>query len=114
MKFYTNIHSTPLLKINNQLVNLNTLEGSTESEIVPVKAGKELKISKHRNNKFIEKAGRFFKISRIAKFYGNGWYKLESNIILLCLVQGDTIQLVGNYPIHYLKLIYRFINTYSL
>lgn len=116
MKFYTTINSnTPLLQINGKrLVNLNTLDITTETEIVPVKAGKELKISRHRNNKFIEKAGRFFNISRVAKFYGNGWYTLENKIVLFCIVQGDSIQLAGNYPIHYLKLIYRFINTYSL
>lgn len=116
MKLYTTINSNkPLLQTNDgRLVNLNTLEFATETNIVPVKAGKELKISKQHNDKFLEKAGRYFNISKVTKFYGNGWYKLENNIVLFCIVQGNSVQLIGHYPIHYLKLIYRFINTFTL
>lgn len=111
MKFYTTINSKPLLQTNDgRLINLNTLEITSEKNIVPVKAGKELRISKQHNNGFLEKAGRYFNISKVAKFYGNGWYKLENNIVLFCIVQGDSVQLLGNYPIHYLKLLYRYIH----
>jgi len=113
MKLYTTInYSKPLLQTNDgKLINLNTLETENTDNIVPVKAGKELKISKQHNNKFLEKAARYFNISKVTKFYGNGWYKLENQIVLFCVVQGDSIQLIGHYPIHYLKLLYRFINS---
>lgn len=116
MKLYTTLTTNkPLLQTNDgRLVNLNTLEITAETNIVPVRAGKELKISKQQNDKFLEKAGRYFNISKVTKFYGNGWYKLENNIVLFCVVQGNSIQLVGHYPLYYLKLIYRFINTHSL
>lgn len=111
MKFYTNKQNKPLLLQNQTLINLNTLEVEEIESIVPVKAGKDIKISKHSNDKFLEKAGKFFKISRITKYHGQGWYKLENQIVLFCVIQGDSVQVVGNYPIHYLKLLYRYINS---
>lgn len=110
MKLIT-AYQKPYLQTNDgQIINLNTLEITTEiNNAQPVKVGKELKISKHRNNNFLDKAGKIFKISRISKFYGNGWYKLENNIVLFVIIQGDTLQLIGHYPVHYLKLLYRYI-----
>lgn len=110
MKLVT-AYQKPYLQTNDgQIINLNTLEPAEISDnIQPVRVGKELKISKHRNNNFLDKAGKIFKISRISKFYGNGWYKLENNIVLFVIIQGDTLQLIGHYPVHYLKLLYRYI-----
>lgn len=97
---------------SGQVVNLNTLEVITPNELyLPVKAGKEIKISKHKNNNFLEKAGKLFNVSKVSQAYGTKWYKLESNIVLFCIIQNDTIQLIGNYPVYYLKLLYRYITT---
>lgn len=112
MKLLTNIKRQPLLqKTNGEVINLNTLEITTPNETFPVKAGKMLKISKHQNNQFLSKAQKIFLVSKLSKSYGTSWYKLESNMILFCIINGDTLQLIGNYPIHYLKLIYRYINS---
>lgn len=114
MKLVTNIERKPLLKLESgEIINLNTLE-PVACETIPVKIGKELKISKHRNQKFIDKAQKYFKVQKISKQYGAVWYKLESQIVLFCIVQGENLQLIGNYPIYYLKLIYRFINNNTL
>ncbi len=113
MKLVTNNRNQPLLQLSNgQIINLNTLTTTTETnDLSPVKAEFEVRFSKHKNNKFLDKAQRLFKVSRVSKSYGSAWYKLESGIVLFTIVQGDKIQLIGNYPIHYLKLLYRFINT---
>jgi len=109
MKLVT-AYQKPYLQTNDgKIINLNTLELAEIDNVHPVKVGKELKISKHRNNNFLDKAGKIFKISRISKFYGNGWYKLENNIVLFVIIQGDTLQLIGHYPVYYLKLLYRYI-----
>lgn len=105
----------PFLQLSNgQIINLNTLTATTETDLKLVKASSEVKISKHRNNKFLDKAQKVFKVSRVSKSYGSAWYKLESGIVLFTVVQGDKIQLIGKYPIHYLKLLYRFINNNTL
>lgn len=108
---YNSVRKQPLLMTNDgAVINLNTLQKIEETEdLIPVKAGMELKISKHKNDNFLIKAEKFFKISRVAKAYGTSWYKLDAGIILFAIIKGDTLQLVGNYPIHYLKLIYRYI-----
>ena len=112
MKLVTNSKNQPFLQLSNgQTINLNTLTATTETDLEFVKASSEVKISKHRNNKFLDKAQKVFKVSRVSKSYGSAWYKLESGIVLFTIVQGDKIQLIGSYPIHYLKLLYRFINT---
>lgn len=112
MKLVTNSRNQPFLQLSNgQVLNLNTLTTTTEDDLEPVKASSEVKISKHRNNKFLDKAQRIFKVSKVSKAHGSAWYKLESGIVLFTIIQGDKIQLIGNYPIHYLKLLYRFINT---
>lgn len=113
MKLVTNAQNQPLLQLSNgQVLNLNTLTTITKTDdLSPVKAEFEVRFSKHKNNKFLDKAQRLFKVSKVSKAHGSAWYKLESGITLFTIVQGDRVQLIGNYPIHYLKLIYRFINT---
>lgn len=110
MKLLTNTSKQPLLQLNSgKVINLNTLQEITPNETFPIKVGKILKISKHQNNQFLDKAQKIFSVSKVYKFYGTNCYKLKSNITLLCVVQGDTIQLIGNYPLHYIKLMYRYI-----
>lgn len=114
MKFLiSSTTKAPLLKIDNErIINLNTLEEcNTNICSTCVRAGKNIKISQHKNQKFLEKAAKFFSISKISKAYGTSWYKLESNMVLFCIVQGDQLQLIGNYPTYYLKLLYRYINS---
>lgn len=113
MKLLTNTQNQPLLQTNSgQVINLNTLENNTKNEnLFPIRAGKELKISRHKNNQFLEKAGKVFSVSKISKSYGTSWYKLESQIVLFCIIQKDTLQLVGSYPVYYLKLLYRYVNS---
>lgn len=111
MKLLTNIKRQPFIQTNFGVINLNSLQVSNETTLFPVKTGKELKISKHKNNKFLEKAGKYFKISRISKTYGITWYKLESQFVIFCVIQGNNLQLIGNYPVFYLKLLYRYVNS---
>lgn len=114
MKLLTyNQTKQPLLQRNDGVViNLNTLQPIEKAEgLIPVKAGMELKISKHNSEGFLSKAERIFKITRVAKAYGTSWYKLDAGIVLFAIIKGDSLQLVGNYPIHYLKLVYRFIKS---
>lgn len=112
MKLLTNSLQQPLLQTNTCIINLNTLQEVKEvDDVIPVKAGLQVSISKHKNNEFIQKAKRIFSVSRMFKGHGITWYKLESKVMFICIIQGDSLQLLGNYPIYYLKLIYRYINT---
>lgn len=113
MKFLTNTQNQPLLQLNNgQIINLNSLEQYTANEDCRlVMVSKELRLTNEKNNNFLDKAGRVFSVSKISKAYGITWYKLESNIVLLVAINGDTLQLLGNYPLHYLKLLYRYITS---
>jgi hypothetical protein len=111
MKLLQNIRKQPLLQLSDgQVINLNTLQ-NTNDVCYPVKASNMISISKHRNDKFIEKAARFFSVSKIKKAYGKSTYLLESNFYIICVVQGETIMLLGSYPVYYLKLLYRYINS---
>lgn len=113
MKFLISYKKEPLLKVNDErIINLNTLqECNTSVATTCVRAGKEIKISKHKNQKFLDKASKIFSVSKVSRSYGTSWYKLESNMVLFCIVQGDSLQLIGNYPIYYLKLLYRYVNS---
>lgn len=112
MKLLISNRKQPLLQLNSgQIINLNTLEYTLEYEYQPIKAGGIPHFSKHRNNKFLEKAGKCFCVAKVTKNYGITWYKLEAKIVLFCIIQGDTLQLIGNYPVYILKLLYRYINS---
>lgn len=112
MKLLISNRKQPLLQLNSgQIINLNTLESTDECDYQPIKAGGILRFSKHKNVKFLDKASKLFNVSKVSKNYGITWYKLESKIVLFCIIQGDTLQLIGNYPTYYLKLVYRYINT---
>ena len=112
MKLLQNTKRQPLLQLNDgQVINLNTLENTYNENVFPVKAGNRISVSKHKNNKFIEKASRFFSVSKVKKAYGKSTYLLESNFYIICVVQGETVMLLGSYPIYYLKLLYRYINS---
>lgn len=111
MRFLTNILKQPLLKLNNgRVINLNTLCEASPIACTSIKVCNELKISKHKNNGFLDKAKRYFCVTKMSKDYGISWYKLESNLTIYCIIYGDTLQLVGHYPVHYIKLLYRYIN----
>lgn len=111
MKLLQNIKRQPLLQLSSgQVINLNTLK-NTNDLTYPVKAGNIVAVSKHRNDNFIEKAAKLFSVSRVKKAYGKTTYLLESNFYIICITQGDTVLLLGNYPIYYLKLLYRYINS---
>lgn len=112
MKLLQNIQKQPLLQLNDgQVINLNTLENTCNENVFPVKAGNMISVSKHKNQGFIEKAAKLFSVSKIKKAYGKSMYLLESNFYIICIVQGETIMLLGNYPVYYLKLLYRYINN---
>lgn len=96
---------------NGEIINLNSLEKYTEEDYRLVKASKELRLSNGKNDNFLEKASKVFSVSKISRAYGITWYKLESNIILICSINEDTLQLLGNYPLHYIKLLYRYIKS---
>ena len=95
---------------DGRVINLNTLQ-NTNDPTYPVKAGNKVTVSKHHNNNFIDKASKLFSVSRVKKAYGKTTYLLESNFYIICVIQGDTVHLLGNYPIYYLKLLYRYINS---
>ena len=111
MKLLQNTRRQPLLQLNDgQVINLNTLENAYNENVFPVKAGNKISVSKH-NNKVREKAARVFSVSKVKKAYGKSTYLLESNFYIICVVQGETIMLLGSYPVYYLKLLYRYINN---
>ena len=111
MKLLQNNKKQPLLQLSDgRVINLNTLQ-NTKDPTYPVKAGNMVTVSKHHNNNFIDKAAKLFSVSRVKKAYGKTTYLLESNFYIICVVQGDTLLLLGNYPIYYLKLLYRYINS---
>lgn len=111
MKLLQNNKKQPLLQLSNgQVINLNTLQ-NTNDEAFPVKAGSKIAVSKHKNDNFIDKASKLFSVSRVKKAYGKSTYLLESNFYIICVTQGDTLLLLGSYPIYYLKLLYRYINS---
>ena len=112
MKFLTNTQNQPLLQTNSgEIINLNTLENTQETDLFPVKAGFAPNFSRHKNDRFLDKAGKLFSVSKIRKSYGMTWYVLESQMFLVCIVNKDTIQLGGSYPVYYLKLLFRYINS---
>lgn len=111
MKLLQNTKKQPLLQLSDgRVINLNTLQ-YTQDDYYPVKAGSMIAVSKHKNNNFIDKAAKLFSVSKIKKAYGKSTYLLESNFYIICVVQGETIVLLGSYPIYYLKLLYRYINS---
>ena len=113
MKLLQNIRRQPLLQLSDgKVINLNTLK-DTNDACYPVKASNMIAVSKHHNNNFIDKAAKLFSVSRVKKAYGKTTYLLESNFYIICVIQGDTVLLLGNYPIYYLKLLYRFINHFN-
>jgi hypothetical protein len=111
MKLLQNNKKQPLLQLSNgQVINLNTLQ-NTNDVCYPVKAGNMVAVSKHKNENFIDKASKLFSVSRVKKAYGKSTYLLDSKFYIICIVQGDTLLLLGSYPIYYLKLLYRYINS---
>lgn len=111
MKLLQNIRRQPLLQLSDgQVINLNTLQ-NTNDACYPVKASNMIAVSKHKNDNFIDKASKLFSVSKIKKAYGKSTYLLESNFYIICVVQGETIMLLGSYPVYYLKLLYRYINN---
>lgn len=113
MRLLTNKEMQPLLQTKDgTVINLNTLKSVTYTDsMVPVRTGKETHMSTHKNENFLDKAGRLFKVSRITKMPSVTYYLLDAHIKLLCITKGDELQLIGNYPVHYIKLLYRYVNT---
>lgn len=112
MKFLTNKEAQPLLQTKDgQIINLNSLEFVNTNNVFPVKAGKETYMSVSKNNNFLDKAGRVFKVSKLFKMQGVAYYALAAHIKLFCIITNEDVRLIGNYPIHYLKLLYRYINA---
>lgn len=112
MRLLTNIKKQPLLQTKDgKIINLNTLETEYTNEFFPVKAGGETHLSSHKNDRFLDKAGRVFKVSKLATLQSITYYLLDAHVKLLCIVEGNEVQLIGNYPIHYIKLLFRYINS---
>ena len=114
MKLLIDNNYQPLLQLNSgEIVNLNTLQTTQTDECRPVRVDDTPKIAKQQFDKeeFLNKAARIFKISRMSRKYGIAYYTLESGIVLMVQIKGDSIWLIGNYPIHYLKLLFRYITT---
>lgn len=111
MKLLQNIKKQPLLQLSDgKVINLNTLQ-YTQDDCYPVKASNMIAVSKHKNDNFIDKAAKLFSVSRVKKAYGKSTYLLDSKFYIICIIQGDTLLLLGSYPIYYLKLLYRYINS---
>ena len=114
MKLLQNNKKQPLLQLSDgKVINLNTLKYTKDDQYYPVKAGNMIAVSKHKNDDFINKAAKLFSVSRVKKAYGKSTYLLDSKFYIICIVQGDTLLLLGSYPVYYLKLLYRFINHFN-
>lgn len=113
MKLVTNKLGQPFVQLSPTVIyNLNTLEQvPPRTDFFTVKAVEEIRISKHNDNNFIKKAEKLFKVKKITKMYAMNYYLLDAQLKIFCQVTTNGVQLIGNYPIHYLKLLYRFINN---
>jgi hypothetical protein len=112
MRLLTNEKRQPLLQTKDgKVINLNTLRPENTGKCVLVKPSKSVHLSSHRNNRFLDKAGRLFKVSKLATMPCVTYYLLDANIKLFCIVKSDEVQLIGNYPIYYLKLLFRYIDN---
>lgn len=112
MRLLTNSKKQPLLQAKDgTIINLNTLKPENTNGYVLVKPSKETHLSTHRNDKFLDKAGRLFKVSKLATMPCVTYYLLDAHIKLFCIVKGNEVQLIGNYPVHYIKLLFRYINS---
>jgi hypothetical protein len=112
MRLLTNSKKQPLLQTKDgKVINLNTLEPEGTEKFVLVRPGKNTHLSSHKNNRFLDKAGRLFKVSKLATLPCVTYYLLDAHIKLFCIIKGDEVQLIGNYPIHYIKLLYRYVNS---
>lgn len=112
MRLLTNSKRQPLLQTKDgKIINLNTLESENTDNYVLVKPSKDTHLSSHKNNRFLDKAGRLFKVSKIATMPCVSYYLLDAHIKLFCIVKGDEVQLIGNYPVHYIKLLFRYIDN---
>lgn len=112
MRLLTNEKKQPLLQAKDgQIINLNTLKPEDTKEYVLVKPSKETHLSTHRNDRFLDKAGRLFKVSKLATMPCVTYYLLDAHIKLFCIIKGNEVQLIGNYPVHYIKLLFRYINS---
>lgn len=103
----------PLLQTKRgELINLNTLQSVTdEHHLIPVEPGINTNTSLHKDKDFLSKAGRLFKVSHLIKKGDMTWYLLDAHVVLLCIIKGDNVRLIGNYPVHFIKLLYRYINS---
>jgi len=112
MRLLTNSRKQPLLQTKDgKIINLNTLKPENAEECVLVKPGKDTHLSSHRNERFLDKAGRLFKVSKLATMPCVTYYLLDAHIKLFCIIKGNEVQLIGNYPVHYIKLLFRYINS---
>lgn len=112
MRLLTNIKRQPLLQTKDgRIINLNTLKTEYTNDVFPVEAGGDTHLSSHKNDRFLDKAGRAFKVSKLATMTNMRYYLLDAHIKLFCIVKENEVQLIGNYPIYYIKLLFRYINS---
>lgn len=112
MRLLMNSKKQPLLQAKDgTIINLNTLKPENTTGYVLVKPSKETHLSSHQNDRFLDKAGRLFKVSKLATMPCISYYLLDAHIKLFCIVKGNEVQLIGNYPVHYIKLLFRYINS---
>ena len=112
MRLLTNSKKQPLLQMKDgKIINLNTLQPEHTTDFVPVKAGGATHLSSHKNDRFLDKAGRLFKVSKLATKPNITYYLLDAHVTLFCIIKGNEVQLIGNYPVHYIKLLFRYINS---
>lgn len=110
MRLCTNNKKQPLLQTRNgDIINLNTLEPVVHTHCIPLRWN-DSHVLVRKNNKFLEKAKPVLKVSRLATIDDTSYYIL--GIQVLCVLDNDNnLKLIGNYPIHYLKLLYRYVNS---
>lgn len=112
MRLLTNSKKQPLLQMKDgKIINLNTLQPENTTDFVPVKAGGATHLSSHKNDRFLDKAGRLFRVSKLATKPNITYYLLDAHVTLFCIIKGNEVQLIGNYPVHYIKLLFRYINS---
>ena len=107
MKFMSNSKGQPLLQFKGKIYNLNSKKEINE-KCFRIKPGMA-RIASIKDRNILYNAGKYFKVTRLAFSQNVKYYMFDNHLKLFCIIKDDETQVVGNYPIHYLKLICRFM-----
>ena len=103
----SNSKGHPLLQFRGKIYNLNSKKEINEKcfRVHPGIA----RIASIKDRNILYNAGKYFKVTRIAFSQNVKYYMFDNHLKLFCIIKDGETQLMGNFPVHYLKLLGRFI-----